>query len=119
MINKSRRQKIRNFLCSTAFLTIGLPLIALIIYLFVGGFLGQKIFGGNPPVLYMYVIFAIGTGLILTGSIFTVIRREILRPGLRSITGVWAIILGLFSSIIWGIFEIVILYQIYVSLSHR
>jgi hypothetical protein len=108
-------QKIKKFFLTTKFLTMGLTFTGLA-FLFVGGFIGQKIYGKYQPDNCINFLFVVTCAFGIASGIFTIIRREMPRPGLRSITGRWAIFWGILWVIFMGIGEVGFLYRIIMSI---
>jgi hypothetical protein len=111
--NLNFRIRLLKILNSTYFLTTGLILVGVVI-LFVGLILLRVVFGTeSPPSVWMNFIMVITCSFILTGSIFTIIRNEIPKDPngiLPSIKGRWAVVLGMFATLMSGFAEIGLLY---------
>lgn len=109
---QDKRMSIVTFLKSTYFLTSGLAFIGGMI-LIVGAIILRIVYGPQSSDVFIHLLIIISCGFMLTGSIFIIIRKEIVRDPkgiLPSIKGRWAVILGTFATLVSGFAEIGLLY---------
>ena len=86
------------YIKSVKFQTLHLLFIGIGLFLITLGLSGDN-FGNQPMPSFLSAIAAL---TMAASSIFIIIRKEALRPGMKSITGVGAIIAGAFSLFVFG-----------------
>ncbi len=105
-------KKFKRYLTSTSFLVNGVLVLNLFV-LFIGGYVLQIIFGKDVPEKAWSLLMVIGGILPSLSCVFMVIRREMPRPKLSSVTGWPAVFFGVLGLIIWTGFEIYFLSVIF------
>ncbi|HQF62047.1 MAG TPA: hypothetical protein PLT26_06060 [Anaerolineaceae bacterium] len=105
---------IKKFLRSTTFLTIGVPVLGLIIYA-TASVLRDQVFKLPPSVIFNDVGTVFLSLVLLLSSIFVMIRQESPRPGLQSVKGWPAVVIDIIGTLFWGVLTILSIYQL---LSH-
>lgn len=106
---------LKKYFTTVQFKTLGGFIIGFIILF--GGFTGWVVIRDDPaPEYYSYYIVSIASLCIAISSVFVIKYREAPRPGLPSIKGTWAVIIGLFSLLIFGFVSIFLFYEATVSL---
>jgi hypothetical protein len=106
------------FITSTPFLTNGLLVICAVI-IFIGRPVVQWAFSGPMQDLYTDLLFCLALIFVMAGGYFAMKRREIPRPGIESVRGFWAVIIGSLGIIAGGIGELFLLYQIFSMLANK
>jgi hypothetical protein len=113
-------QRIKEYFTSTPVLTLG-PLYIGVLSLFIGSFIGQKIFINGAPQWYVHSVFAFSFAWEIISCLFVVIRREMPRgpfaPRNTSIKGFWAVFWGLLSLIVLSCMEVYFLYLLVVDIT--
>ena len=96
---KAKEKSLKRFLTSTQFLTNGMMIVSVVLFLS-GNYLGEIFYGNKIPLFFNYLmaIFVIVPWMI--GGVFIILRKEIPRFGRKSITGWPAVILGAISLLI-------------------
>ena len=105
---------IEKFLCSTIFLTLGVPVLGFILY-FTANVLRNQVFKLPPSAIFNDAGNVFLSLLLLLSSIFVIIRRESPRPGLQSVKGLPAVVIGITGTLFMGVLTILSIYQL---LSH-
>ena len=104
------------YVTSTQFLILGLFIVGAIFF-FAGAYIGQKVFGSNPPDLYWSIVFSVSLLWQIGSAILSIVHREIPRPGLPSVKGVWAVIFSSLALAILLLGEIFFIYSIIIELN--
>lgn len=109
--SKSNKTKVKKFLLSTEFLHYGstvigysLPLLGSIISVYTSG---QQL--SDPQLL---VLLLLSFPWLIFSGIIVIVRKEIPRPGLKSVKGGWAVFLGVFIVFVFGVSEFFLLYTL-------
>ena len=114
----SQADRLRSYLASTAFLTMGLFWVAFLIAF--GGFIIIQLI--SPPsdtLVYTELVILIAIPWLIAGCVFMILRKEVIRPGLPSIKGKWAVVQGIVGLILLTYAEVYGLYLFWVELHSK
>ena len=104
----------KKFLRSTVFLTLGVPTLGFIIFT-ITRVLRYQVFKLPESAIFNDVGYIFLSLVLLLSSIFVIIRQESPRPGLQSVKGWPAVVIGIIGTFVWGLSTIFCIYQL---LSH-
>ncbi len=105
-----RWHEIKRWLSDWRVITLASPAIGLVI-IFGGIFLVKAHFGVLPDE-WLASITALGIPWAIVPCVLIVIHKEVPRRGLPAITGTWAIIQGVLGILVFGGFEVWLLYAL-------
>lgn len=106
---------LKKYFSTVQFKTLGGFIIGSIILF--GGSIGWHIIRNQPaPEYYGLYLVSIASFCVAISSVFVIKHKEAPRPGLPSIKGTWAVIIGIFSLLTFGFVSILLFYEATVSL---
>jgi len=109
---KSNNLIVKNFWLSTTFLFNSSFLIGSLIVL-LGFALSNHPHGQPPSDSYSRTVLLLGFPWIIFACIVVIIRKEVPRLGLRSITGGWAVFQGILGLVASGSVVVILLYTLF------
>jgi hypothetical protein len=106
---------LKKFFSAIQFKTLGGFVVGFVI-LFVGS-VGWVVIRNEPaPEYYGYFLVSIMSLCIAISATFVIKYKEAPRPGLPSIKGTWAVIIGIINLLIFGLGSIYLFYEATISL---
>ncbi len=108
---KSNKVKMKEFLGSTAFLHYSSSVVGFLVPL-LGSALTVYISGRQLSDSQLLILLLLSFPWLFFSGIIVIVRKEVPRPGLKSIKGGWAVFLGFFIATVFGSSEVFLLYTL-------
>ncbi len=109
---KSNKWNMKEFLFSTAFLHYSSAIVGSLIFL-LGLALPVYFYKQQLADPQLLVLLLLSLPWFVFAGIIAIVRKEVPRPGLKSIKGAWAVFLGIFVVIVIGSSEAFLLYTLF------